>query len=58
MEDQEQMFALGGILFEWNVNKTASNLRKHRISFAEGATLFIDESGFLLVGASRVRGYW
>lgn len=29
--------------FEWNATKAAANLKKHGISFAEGATAFEDE---------------
>ncbi|MCB2264086.1 MAG: BrnT family toxin [Candidatus Thiosymbion ectosymbiont of Robbea hypermnestra] len=53
--------------FEWDVNKAASNLRKHGVSFQEGASVFgdpmaltfedpdrsIDESRFLTFGITR-----
>ena len=29
--------------FEWDEDKAASNLRKHQVSFTEGATVFNDE---------------
>ena len=31
--------------YEWNPKKAASNLRKHRVSFEEGATVFGDPFG-------------
>ena len=30
------------IRFEWDPNKAAKNLQKHRVSFEEAATVFID----------------
>jgi uncharacterized DUF497 family protein len=30
------------ISFEWQPNKAASNLRKHRIAFSEAVTVFAD----------------
>jgi uncharacterized DUF497 family protein len=68
MENRDELFAFAGMLFTWSRRKAASNLRKHRVSFAESATVFADEealmladpdhseeeSRFLLVGASRV----
>jgi len=30
-------------LFEWDEEKAASNFKKHKISFREGATVFNDE---------------
>ena len=29
-------------MFEWDANKAATNLRKHDVSFDEGATVFAD----------------
>jgi uncharacterized DUF497 family protein len=29
-------------VFEWDANKAATNLRKHGVSFGEGATVFAD----------------
>jgi uncharacterized DUF497 family protein len=69
MENRDEWYAFGVILFEWDRRKAASNHRKHGIGFAEGATVFADdqallladpdrsdeESRFLLVGASGVR---
>ena len=33
------------ILFEWDDAKAAANLKKHRVSFEEGKTIFFDEFG-------------
>jgi len=30
--------------FEWDPNKAASNLRKHRVRFAEAVTIFEDDA--------------
>jgi uncharacterized protein len=30
------------LIFEWDPNKAASNLRKHRVTFEEAATVFED----------------
>jgi uncharacterized protein len=52
--------------FEWNAAKAASNLRKHRVSFSEAATVFgdvlsstvpdpdhsADENRYIIVGMS------
>ena len=32
-----------GIVFEWDPNKAAQNLRKHSVSFEEAATVFRDD---------------
>lgn len=29
--------------YEWDANKAAANLRKHSVSFADAATVFVDE---------------
>ncbi len=31
--------------FEWKPGKAAKNLRKHKVSFQEAATVFADETG-------------
>jgi len=31
--------------FSWDPGKAKENLRKHRVSFEEGSTLFFDENG-------------
>jgi len=57
------------VQFEWDLKKTANNLRKHGISFKEAATVFgdplsmtfedpdhsIDEQRFVTIGESRKR---
>ncbi len=30
------------MIYEWNPRKAADNYRKHRVSFAEAATVFLD----------------
>jgi len=32
------------VVYEWDTEKAASNLRKHRVSFAEAASVFLDRS--------------
>ena len=50
--------------FEWDDNKAAANERKHRVTFVEAMTAFLDERGlaapdsehpgrFVLIGMSR-----
>jgi hypothetical protein len=53
--------------FEWNPQKAATNMQKHRVSFSEAATVFddplsqtvpdpdhsVDEDRLLIVGASH-----
>ena len=34
--------------FEWDVNKAAGNLAKHRVSFEEAATVFGDPLGYIV----------
>ena len=59
-------FVAGGVTFEWEPAKAASNRRKHGVTFEEAATAFLDPLGtifddpdygggeprFLLVGLS------
>lgn len=59
-------FIAGELAFEWDADKAATNRRKHRISFEEAATVFLDpdaqvfddpdsdelETRYLLVGLS------
>jgi Ribonuclease toxin, BrnT, of type II toxin-antitoxin system len=33
---------LGGVTFEWDARKAAANLRKHRFSFEDAVTVFLD----------------
>ena len=60
---------IGDLEFEWDIDKSASNLRKHGVSFVEAVTAFADELSltiddpdhseeedrFLLVGLSSDR---
>jgi uncharacterized protein len=32
------------VIYEWDPKKAAANLKKHKVSFAEGATVFTDPS--------------
>src|SRR5690349_23728119 len=32
------------VIYEWNSEKAAANLRKHNVSFAEAASVFLDPS--------------
>lgn len=34
--------------FEWDVEKSKKNLKKHEISFEEAKSLFLDENDFLI----------
>jgi len=34
--------------FEWDERKNAANKRKHRVSFEEAATIFVDENALLI----------
>jgi uncharacterized protein len=34
--------------FEWDLQKAFANLRKHRVSFEEAKTVFLDEEALLL----------
>jgi len=34
------------VVYEWDTEKAASNLRKHRVSFAEAASVFLDRPAF------------
>lgn len=43
---------VGGSDFVWNVDKAATNLRKHGVRFEDAATVFADPL-FVLVEASR-----
>jgi uncharacterized protein len=57
------------LLFEWNETKAAANLRKHKVTFAEAQTVFLnelsicvpdpehskDERRFRIVGLSKAR---
>jgi uncharacterized DUF497 family protein len=30
------------VIYEWDSSKAAANLKKHRVAFAEAATVFLD----------------
>lgn len=45
----------GGIIFEWDTQKAAANLRKHGVSFDEAMTTFGDENQ--LVVADREHSF-
>jgi hypothetical protein len=32
----------GGVVYEWDPAKAAANLKKHRVSFEEAASVFLD----------------
>ena len=34
--------------FEWDDHKNASNIKKHKISFSEAKTVFLDENALLI----------
>jgi uncharacterized DUF497 family protein len=36
------------IVFEWDENKNTVNKKKHRVSFEEAQTVFIDENAMLI----------
>ena len=44
--------------FEWDEDKAASNFSKHRISFAEAATVFADPAAVYLDDGSGRVGWW
>jgi uncharacterized DUF497 family protein len=39
---------VSALRFEWDARKAASNLRKHRVSFEEAETVFLDEEALLI----------
>ncbi|MEO7027912.1 MAG: BrnT family toxin [Acidobacteriaceae bacterium] len=41
-------FDVGGLHFEWDGEKAASNLKKHGVSFLEAATAFGDDLSFTI----------
>ena len=34
--------------FEWDENKNATNIKKHKISFEEASTVFLDDEAILI----------
>jgi uncharacterized protein len=49
-------FVAGGIAFEWDASKAASNRRKHGVSFEEAATSFLDPLAKIFDDPDHVRG--
>ena len=47
---------MNDLTFEWDENKSASNLRKHRVSFVEAQTVFSDELGRLMPDPDHSQG--
>lgn len=45
----------GGIVFEWDDAKAASNLKKHGLSFTEAMTVFLDPLGIIVEDQSAAR---
>lgn len=43
-----ERFEVGGLQFEWDAEKGASNLAKHGVSFYEAATAFLDDGGLII----------
>jgi uncharacterized protein len=41
------VLTIGGVVFEWDDDKAASNLSKHGISFIEAVTVFRDKLGIM-----------
>lgn len=39
--------------FEWDTRKAATNLRRHRVSFEEAETVFLDEEALLISDEER-----
>lgn len=37
-----------GLRFEWDPNKNTTNIRRHKVSFDEAASTFLDENGLLI----------
>ena len=44
-------FEVNGILFTWDDKKAESNFRKHGVSFAEAAAIFLDENMWIEVNS-------
>jgi uncharacterized protein len=49
-------FDAGEIAFEWDVAKAATNKRKHRVSFEEAATAFLDPLARIFDDPDDARG--
>jgi uncharacterized protein len=46
----------GLLEFEWDRKKAATNLRKHRVSFAEAARVFSDVLAYTYADSARSKG--
>jgi uncharacterized DUF497 family protein len=44
------------MIFEWNPNKAAGNLRKHGVSFGEAASVFDDPLAYTFADPDHSRG--
>lgn len=53
-ELQTVFFEYGGDKFEWHRLKAKNNLRKHGVTFEEGATIFGDEQALFLKEPERL----
>jgi len=47
---------MGEVRFSWDLRKAKSNLRKHRVSFEEAETVFLDEHALLIDDPEASRG--
>jgi len=45
---QPVVYIVGNLQFEWDLEKAESNFEKHKVSFAEGASVFKDLDALLL----------
>ena len=39
---------MADVRFEWDPQKAATNLKKHRVSFEEATTVFLDENALFI----------
>lgn len=44
-----EVFAYGGLLFEWDPEKSVANLIKHGVSFRDAATSFVDARAVIVM---------
>lgn len=42
VSNRERKVNFGDVTFEWDAQKAAANLRKHRVAFEDAATVFLD----------------
>lgn len=45
-----------GLRFEWDPKKNAVNMRRHKVSFDEAASAFLDENGLLIADPDHSDG--